>query len=45
MFVPLPPAARLFMDLLAARLEITLLQHEIADLQAQLATLKASHEV
>jgi hypothetical protein len=34
--LPLPPAARLFWELLAARLEIKLLQREIDDLKARL---------
>jgi hypothetical protein len=38
--LPLPPAARLFLELLAARLEIKVLQREVDDLKAQLATLE-----
>jgi hypothetical protein len=41
----LPPAARLFMELLAARLAITMSQRELAELKAQLATRDPSREV
>jgi hypothetical protein len=37
----LPPAATLFLELLAARLEIKVLQREVAELKATLATLEA----
>jgi hypothetical protein len=38
--LPLPPAARLFMELLAARLKIKVLQREVDELKAKLATLE-----
>jgi uncharacterized small protein (DUF1192 family) len=41
----LPPAARLFMELLAARLEIKVLQREIDELKAQLATRDQTSEI
>jgi hypothetical protein len=41
----LPPAARLFMELLAARLEIKVLQREIDELRAQLAKRDTPDEI
>ncbi len=43
--IELPPAARLFLELLAARLEIKLLKREIDDLKAQVARVEAAREV
>jgi hypothetical protein len=40
--IRLPPAARLFMELLAARLEIKVLQREVDELKARLATLEGT---
>ena len=41
MSLPLRPAEKLFLELLAARLEIEVLQREVAELKAQLAALEA----
>jgi hypothetical protein len=43
--LPLRPAARLFLELLAARLEIKVLQREVAELKPQLASRDPSREV
>jgi hypothetical protein len=39
----LPPATTLFLQLLAARLQIKLLEREIAELKNQLAARERSH--
>jgi hypothetical protein len=41
----LPPPTRLFMELLAARLEIKLLKREIDELKAQVAPVEAAREI
>lgn len=41
----LPSAARLFLELLAARLEIKILRREIDDLKAQVAPVEAAREI
>jgi hypothetical protein len=38
-------AARLFLELLAARLEIKILRREIDDLKAQVAPVEAAREI
>ena len=41
----LPSAARLFLELLAARLEIKLLMRDVAELKARLAQVEAAREI